>query len=311
MLRVAANRLCGGPLDDAFDLPFGAAGLVGDAAIVSAVGPRASRSLGPSVLWARRRGANRVRLVAESAEAAGVLARRSALLEADIEVYVWTSDGPVRSAAADVLPRRDPDPSHIAFEPEVVSAGADPVVEHGVVMGEVFGLEVCRVVDDAGAARLAVGVGAHDRETQRLVHGDGPESLRRVVHEVTRLRSSGADHPLGRLAPERSIRHRLTHDPTMLGFQRVVAAEPPVVRDSLLDDAPCVALADEGAAVVVCVGHVDADVVPFALDARLRLAPDADVAVVAAAGNLPTPIREIASLARGSVRFAEIPRSGR
>lgn len=284
--------------------------MVGDTAVVAVVGLRASRSLGPSMLWARRRGANRVRLVAESAGAAGVLARRAALLEADVEVSVWTTDGPVRSAVADVLPRRDPDPSHLAFEPEVASAGADPVVEHGVVMGEVLGLEVCRVVDDAGGARLAVGVGAHDRETQRLVHGDGPESLRRVVHEVMRLRSTGADHPLGRLAPERSIRHRLTSDPTIVGFDRIVVAEPPVVRDSLLDDSPCVAIADDGAAVVVCVGHVDTDVVPFALDARLRLAPDAEVVVAAATGNLPTAIREIASLARGSVHFAEIPRSG-
>ena len=51
-----------------------------------------------------------------------------------------------------------------------------PNVEHGVVTGEVRGLEVCRVVDDphTGAVRLEVGVGAHDREAFTIMHGDVP-----------------------------------------------------------------------------------------------------------------------------------------
>jgi len=310
MLSVAAARLCGAQPSGSFDLPFGVAGVVGDTAVVVAVGPRAPRALGPALLWARRRGATRVRLVVDSPDAAGVLARRAMLLAADVSVSVWTADGPEPSPAAAPLPHRQVDPAHLAFEPQVVAAGAELVVEHGVVTGEVFGLEVCRVVDEDGSSRLAIGVGAHDRETQRLVHGDGPESLQRVVREVTRLRSFGVDHPLGRLAPERAIRHLLTRNPRILDADHIVAAEPPVVRDSLLDDSPCVALADDAAAVVVCVGHVDVDVVPWALDARSRIAPDAETVVVAAAGNLPSAVREIASVARGSVRFVEIPRSG-
>ena len=52
------------------------------------------------------------------------------------------------------------------------------VVEHGVVTGEVRGLEVCRVVDDrttGDGVRLEVGVGAHDREAFAIIHGDVPD----------------------------------------------------------------------------------------------------------------------------------------
>ena len=90
----------------------------------------------------------------------------------------------------------------------IEAAGAVPVIEHGLLAGEVAGLEVCRVVVDPGTgqARLEVGVGAHDREAFQLVHGDVPtvEALSSVVAAVAEHRRPGAPpHPLNRLGAER------------------------------------------------------------------------------------------------------------
>ena len=67
------------------------------------------------------------------------------------------------------------------------------VVEHGVVTGEVRGLEVCRVVDvddGGGRVRLEVGVGPHDREAFAIIHGDVPTraALAGVVAAVAAAR---------------------------------------------------------------------------------------------------------------------------
>ena len=119
----------------------------------------------------------------------------------------------------------------------MVEAGAVPVVEHGVVSGEVRGLEVCRVVDDpqTGAVRLEVGVGAHDREAFAIVHGDVPtvEALAGVVDAVKAHRSPGTPHPLNRLAPERLLRWRLEQEPSLVGLASVTPTQPPVPRRSV------------------------------------------------------------------------------
>ena len=79
----------------------------------------------------------------------------------------------------------------------IIEGGATPAVEHGVLVGEVRGLEVCRVVTDAqtGAARLEVGIGQHDREAFQMLHGDVPtvEALAKVVAAVAPHREYGAD----------------------------------------------------------------------------------------------------------------------
>ena len=87
-------------------------------------------------------------------------------------------------------------PAHLELVPVIEAGGATPLVEHGVVIGEVRGLEVCRVVDDphTGAVRLEVGVGAHDREAFAIIHGDVPtvEALAGVVAAVAEHRSPDA-----------------------------------------------------------------------------------------------------------------------
>ena len=66
--------------------------------------------------------------------------------------------------------------------------GLHVVNREGVVLGEVRGLEMCRVVDDSftGEARVEVGLGAHDREAFAMVHGHLPteDAMRQVITAV-------------------------------------------------------------------------------------------------------------------------------
>jgi hypothetical protein len=137
-----------------------------------------------------------------------------------------------------------------------------------------------------------VGIGAHDREAFRLVHGDGPvdAALAQVVTEVAAHRRPGAPpHALNRLARERALRHRLVDDPSLVGLTSLVPAPPPVPRTNLADAVPCAALGTDGSgepAVVVCSAGIDLDLVPFAADARDELAgPDARLVLAVPEGD--------------------------
>ena len=185
---------------------------------------------------------------------------------------------PAAAVAEPSGPAGAADPAHLDAGRHDRAGGAEPIVEHGVVTGEVRGLEVCRVVDDrtTGAARLEVGVGAHDREAFAIIHGDVPtvEALAGVVDAVAEHRASGTRRRTrcNRLAPERLLRWQLDQDPSLVGLAAVEPAEPPVPRRNVKDRVPCVAVgerADGRAVVLVCSVGVDLDLVPYAADARL------------------------------------------
>ena len=160
----------------------GGAALVRDGEAWVLADEQPGRALGPAMAWARQQGASRVNVVAEADDGlagppsaglplgAGGLARRGPL-----------AGGRRRPSRCRTVPQVDPRVLDLA--PLIVEGGAEPVVEHGVLVGEVAGLEVCRaVVDpDTDAVRLEVGVGVHDREAFQLLHGDVPpvEALRR------------------------------------------------------------------------------------------------------------------------------------
>jgi hypothetical protein len=228
-----------------------------------------------------------------------------------------------------------PDPAHLDLVDEITAAGATPHVEHGVLTGEVRGLEVCRVVsavdpaaaDGTAVTRLEVGVGAHDREAFGMIHGDRPtvQALAGVVAAVAAVRDVDVPaHPLNRLAPERYLRWRFEQDPGALGFASVVPLEPPVPRLNLKDRSPCVALGrrTDGSTAVVVVGvGVDLDLIPYAADARLAALAsgvpgivagdagggEADVTVVAPARDLVAVIQELAGELRHSVTLVPSP----
>jgi hypothetical protein len=255
--------------------------------------------LGAALAWAMRAGAAAVNAITESGS--GVLARRASQFATPISVWhvdermLWPA---VAEPFAAVAP---PPPEHMAFWDLIESSGAQPAVEHGVLAGEVRGLEVCRVVDDpaAGEARLDVGIGHHDRDAFAMIHGavPTPESLARVVAAVEQERRIDAPpHPFNRLARERLLRWAVIQDPALIGAVELPPGEPPVPRVNLKDAVPCVAVgADEQGQpiVAVCSVGVDLDLIPYAADARLAAeAADPGVAGVSSRLVVITPPRD-------------------
>lgn len=262
--------------DDSPLFPPGAA-LVADEAAWVLLDERPAHRLGSALAWALRRGASELHVIAEADT--GVLARRAAAFAFPIRVWAPRGRELVAAPPAPFVDPAEAPEHHLALRELVAAGGATPLVEHGVVVGEVRGLEVCRVVDDPdGGARLEVGVGVHDREAFQMLHGDTPtvESLARVVDAVREHRRPGAArHPFNRMAAERFLRWQLEDDPGRLGLAAVEPAQPPVPRESAVEAVPCVArgVDRQGEPVtLVCSSGVDLDVVPYALDARLAVA---------------------------------------
>ena len=243
------------------------------------------RGLGAALIWASRSRASSLNVITELGS--GVLARRAA--EFTLPTAVWRVDGRALVAAevAAFAPLAEPSAAHLAFVADITKAGAVPAIEHGVVAGEVRGLEVCRVVDaspgggvgpDGPVVRLEVGAGAHDREAFAIMHGDVPthEALSGVVGAVAGARAVHSPaHPLNRLSQERFLRWRLEQEPWLVDLASVEPAPPPVPRRNLKDRTPCSALGrrlDGTPVVVVCSVGVDLDLMPYAADARLAAA---------------------------------------
>lgn len=232
---------------------------------------RPEHALGSVLALATRSGATDVTVIVPeaSATAAPVVARRAAQWGIPIEVVLLVGRDR-RPVAPEAAPAEvAPDGGVEAHVPALVAAGADPVAEHGVLTGEVAGLEVCRVVDDGSGPRVEVGVGVHDREAFGMLHGDTPalDSLARIVEVVSRHRRPGADpHPLNRLAPERYLRHRLLGDESVVTDARTVAGALP--RRNLSDPgaAHLLGLVDGVPSLVACTTGVDLGATVEAVD---------------------------------------------
>lgn len=272
-------------------------------------------SLGAAIAWAERNRRDDESVIHVLVErGSGVLARRAPLFELPLSVW-HVEDRVLLSAVPEPYPSTGPaSPGHLAYTDTIAAAGAEPLVEHGVVTGEVRGLEICRVVDDpdTGTIRLEVGMGAHDREAFAMVHGDvpTPEALARVVGAVSPHRADGADpHPFNQFAAERLHRWRICNDPASIGCASLSPADPPVMRTNLKDAVPCVATGEtlDGSrrVVVVFVHGVDLDVVPFAVDAAAF--HGADRAFVAVRSrDVVAPIETMANRTRIPVQFRVI-----
>ncbi len=255
----------------------GGAALTRDAEAWVLAEDRPERALGPALAWTRQQGAAHLHVLAD--RSTGVLARRAALFERPPDV--WHVEGrTLLPALAEPYPSLPVVPLGVhGLRELIVAGGADPVEEHGVLVGEVYGLEVCRAVVDefTGEARLEVGVGAHDREAFVLLHGNIPtvDALTRVVATVAGHRRPGvAGHPLNRLGAERRLRAQIIAEPALVGASSLEVAAPPVPRLSLKEPIPCVARGlsvDRAPMVVVSSVGIDLDLVPFAADARMAL----------------------------------------
>ena len=293
----------------------GAAVIDGDSCWVL-VEDQSSRGLGPALLWALKEGRRELHVLAETAT--GILTRQAGYL--DFPVSVWHVDGRalISGVAEPFADQREPSAEHLEFVELIERGGATPIIEHGIVAGEVLGLEVCRAVNDpvTGAARLEVGMGAHDREAFALLHGDKPtvEALSDVVSSVKQHRRPGAlAHPFNRIAPERSLRAAVIDDPRLVGVARLEACDPPFARTNVLDTVPCVARGTTASGtdvVVVVTSGADPDVVPFALDARahvdLRFGTDSELLIAMPRSHVTPTNRRALLLARRPATFVEL-----
>jgi hypothetical protein len=273
---------------------------------------RPERGLGAAMAWALRHDATDVNILTE--HAAGTLARRA--VGWTPPVHVWQIlDRTLQLATPEPLSAPPPLPSaHAELESLIREAGAEPIVEHGVLRGEVDGLEVCRVVDDphSDAVKLEVGVGAHDREAFQLLHGDRPtgEALADVVRAVREHRRPGAArHPLNLLAQERALRAQLIADPSLISASHVRPVAPPILRVNVKDAVPCVAQATIAShqVTVVCSTGVDLDVVPFAVDAMAACGTNECLIVLPARDALDIQYR-LAAAAPGSIAITPLVR---
>lgn len=286
--------------------PGGAAALVDDVAWVF-LDDQPAASLGVALAWAQARDAERVAIVADAGT--GTLARQASTFA--LPVYVWATDGQrlVPAAADPSPPVADVAADELAAAAVLVDAGATVVVEHGVVRGEVLGLEVGRVVRGNGDVVIQPGVGRNDREGHAMVAGSHAAdaevvaaTVARVVAEVSRHRTGDtADrHPLGRMARGRWLRHLLTAEPELVGAARLEAVEGTLARPSVADGAAFAVgeLADGSPVVVGCAGGIDLAVVPEAADVRLGVAERTGMQprlLIAAAGrHLHPAVRRMA-----------------
>jgi len=284
------------------------AALVDDGVAWVLIEEQPERSLGAALAWMRKQtGAADLAIIVEASS--GILARRAELFAAPI-VVLHAIDRVLVPAVADGYPPSvELDDRHDAFRSLIEEGGAEPVEEHGVLMGEVRGLEVCRVVTDrdTGEVRLEVGVGAHDRQAFALLHGARPtvEALAEVAETVATHRRAGADpHPLNRLGAERFLRWQSFQEPERLGVRTLRPAAPPVVRTNLKDPVPCVAVGDrsDGSPVVVVYSTgIDLDLVPFAVDAQAMLDPVADLVLVVPERDASPITRDLADLAKVAI----------
>ncbi len=226
---------------------------------------------GAALAWATRRGATSLDVIVDgSPSAPGIVARRAACFGP--WVRVWSVAGTSLLAAIPSAPLPDAaDPPPADLVSLLSSQGLEVIWEHGVLRGEVLGLEVARTVGSS----LEVGVGRYDRSARLEMRPR--ESLTAALAEaaaaVRELRRPGAPvHPANTLARSRWLRSLLVRSPSAYGFAALQPVAPPVPWFDLPEvaAAPCVGVSlSDVPVVVVCSVGVDLDLVPTAADCRL------------------------------------------
>jgi len=270
--------------------------------------------LGPAMIWALRNGATSLNIFTE--HNSGDLARRASFFNFDIDVYKIASDLTITPALSlpGALPIKEISATDESFADFIRSSGAEVTREHGVLAGEVCGLEVCRVVHDdtdtaVAESRLEIGVGTHDRETFQLLHGRTAtiESLRNVVEEVASKRIAGANpHPLNQLGRERLLRHLACVSPHSVDAISLQSVAPPMPRANLKDQVPCCALgisrSGKSLVAIFSIG-IDPDVISFGADARQAIDAQAELIFVSPQRDIVPAIAQLAELLFIPARF--------
>jgi hypothetical protein len=273
------------------------------------------RALGRAMAWARGNDITDLHVVVN--ESGGALARRAAAFTHPPVVWAASGDELTQTEPEPLAPPAPLPPELEPYVDVVRAAGADPVVEHGVLIGEVLGLEVVRIVADETGVDVQVGVGKHDREAQRLVHGDRSpiDALADAVSAVRERRRAGAPaHPANQLAAERWLRRVVIADPALVGAARLEPVAPPRLRDDLRVPNPAPAAGEDAEArpvLVVCSTGIDLALVPSAVDARLLDGRDPRLVLVLPEGDDHPVTRDLASALRAAAEIVTVGRDWR
>lgn len=264
--------------------------------------------IGAALAWARRNGLlEHLHIVVDEqnggAAAPAVVARRATFFAPAPVVLALRGTELSTAVAGPHLPVLAASAASLAAVEPLRRAGADIVVEHGVVMAELNGLEVGRVMADHEGAgvHLEVGVGRYDREAAQIMEAiRSAADIREDVLDVVRLhrRADQPPHLLNRLARQRWLRSVVVADPALVGAGRLEPMEPPLPRENLIDPVPAFACGEalDGAPLVVaCAVGVDAEAVAAAADGRDRFDPTAELVYVCPARDQYPVIVELAA----------------
>lgn len=256
--------------------------------------------LGPALLSMTSRGVSSIEVLVDgSPSATGVVARRAAAFDG---VAVWQVDGRSVDPASPALPLTDD-----AFEVDPVLRSAleshhlEVIYEHGVLRGEVLGLEVARTV----GGHLEVGVGRYDRGA-RLEMRPGEDlhsALEQAADAVRQLRRPGAPaHPANTLARSRWLRALACAHPASLGVSQLEPVPPPLPWFDLSEVAssPAIGITESGRKVVAVFSvGVDPDLLPTAADCFAHYgSPEADLWLVLPQRDVLPVVTDLASRLR-------------
>jgi hypothetical protein len=328
-----------------------AAGLIRDDRADVLVASGAPAVVAGAILWADRQGASRVRLIVDepdrsavptdgssaavpsagssavvpSAGSSAVDARRWASRFA-VPTEVFAREGadavPVDAERGDAERVGDPPAEPTVDDPTLrtllSAAGLEVVEEHGVVTGELLGLEVARLVvwpessGGDGLVHVETGVGRFDRDATAAVRADEPPdaALRRVVAQVgAHRRVEDPTHPLSLLARERWLRRSIVDDPRPLGLVDLEPIATTAPRGGVRDPAPAAARGRDrngDPVVVVCSVGADLAFVPVAADTRAAVDPDAALVLVVPERDLLASTRRLAELVVGGAELVGV-----
>ena len=274
---------------DAQQFPEGALVVDGDQVVVYRH-TDADVAIGPVMLAATKASAEKVSVVVGDAPTAGILTRQATQLAVPPDVYVLDGTDIVVADPAEVPGVQEPtmadvELAHAAYEPHALEL----VVEAGIVRGELFGLEVSRVVDGV----VEVGVGRFDREAGAMLRGtmESTDVLADALAQVAPHRTAEAlPHPLNRLGRERWLRSVAVAEPSTVGLTSLAPVETVAVRQNLLDPFVAAGLGMDGDGVdtlAVFAAGLDTTALAHAADLTARHAPERVVVAIPEADMLP------------------------
>ncbi len=217
-----------------------------------------AKAFGSSLIWAHRTGVAGLTLMVDPAADPGVQARRAKAL-ADPPRVLAVDGANLDPVGSPGPPQRDALPDEIDTGVEaMLDAGLDVVDIGGVAIGEYLGLEVARAVVVDGVCEVHVGIGAFDREANRVLHPgrNAADSLRVTIDEVARYRRPGSvNHPLSTLDRERWLLKLVVDEPSLVGLSKLERVPAVRARSGLRESMPVAALGEsDGTSVMVAVG---------------------------------------------------------